>query len=115
MDGLPPLHNLRLALQYGPIGSVKPNPRDPRRYGRAELRRIASSQRRLGVMPLVVTAEWIMLSGNVWLAERVFAYTQVPNLVGQPVVDPRAGAEGGLEVNRAPASGSDQERPPSAG
>ena len=82
MNPPPPLHNLRLSLQYLPIDGVAPNLRDPRRYNRAEVRRIASFLRRMGVMPLVVTAERVLLSGNIWLeAARLAGFIDVPVIV----------------------------------
>lgn len=75
-------HNLRLRLEYEPAETIKPNPRDPRVYGAAEKRRIAKSIKTFGAMPLIVTSDRVVLSGNVWLeASKLAGITQVPIVV----------------------------------
>jgi DNA modification methylase len=77
-----PHHNLRLSIIYETIDRVQPNPRDPRVYRRAERRRIASTLRRLGAVPLIVTSDRVMLSGNIWLeAAKLAGFSEVPVIV----------------------------------
>ena len=63
----PPHHNRRLSLSYERLDTLKPNPRDPRTYKRADRNRVIAAVRRFGPPPFVVTAERVMLSGTIWL------------------------------------------------
>jgi len=95
MTAIPPnLHdNRRLQLTYEPIETIKPNPRDPRLYGPAEKRRIAASIRTFGPMPLIVTSERVVLSGNVWLeASKLAGVTQLPIIVADHLTPAQAEA-----------------------
>jgi DNA modification methylase len=88
-----PHHNHRLHLAYEPIESIKPNPRDARVYGAAEKRRIARALKTFGPMPVIVTPERVMLSGNIWLeAARLAGITLLPVLVADHLTPAQAEA-----------------------
>lgn len=75
-------HNHRLALAYEPIGRISLNPRDARIYGAAEKRRVAKTVAALGAMPVIVSAERVVISGNVWLEAAILAgLEEVPVIV----------------------------------
>lgn len=75
-------HNHRLALAYEPIGNVSLNPRDARIYGAAEKRRVAKTVAALGAMPVIVSAERVVISGNIWLEAAILAgIAEVPVIV----------------------------------
>ena len=78
----PSLDNLRLSMAYRPIETVQPNPRDARVYGSTERRRIAKAVEKFGVMPMFVTQQNVLLSGNVWLeAAHAVGFREVPVIV----------------------------------
>ena len=80
----PPHHNRRLPLAYRPLGELRQNPRDPRIYAPADRRRVVDSVRRFGPPPLVVTADGVMLSGNIWLeASKAAGYDEAPVVVAE--------------------------------
>ena len=86
-------HNQRLRLDYEPAETIKPNPRDPRVYGAAEKRRIAKSMKTFGAMPLIVTSERVVLSGNIWLeAAKLAGFTQLPIVVADHLTPAQADA-----------------------
>ena len=89
----PRRHNQRLALHYHPIESVQTNPRDPRKYARAERRRVTKAVGHNGPMVLVVDRDMVMLSGNIWLeAARDAGYTEVPVIIADHLSPPEAEA-----------------------
>jgi len=72
-------HNQRLTMAYVPIGSIKPNPDDPRVYERAEKRRYAKALKKFGTLPLIVDAEFLVISGNILLeASKMAGFTEIP-------------------------------------
>src|SRR6266481_8160037 len=74
--------NRRLVMGYESIGRLQLNPRDPRTYSPTEQRRVGKALKRFGAIPLIVTAERIMLSGNIWLeAAKLAGFTEVPVIV----------------------------------
>jgi len=74
--------NRRLVMGYESIGRLQLNPRDPRTYSPTEQRRVGKALKRFGAIPLIVTAERIMLSGNFWLeAAKLAGFTEVPVIV----------------------------------
>lgn len=80
----PSNHNKRLAMAYEPIERVQLNPRDPRVYKPAERRRISQALKRFGAVPLIVNAERVMLSGNIWLeATKLAGFTEVPVIIAE--------------------------------
>jgi 16S rRNA G966 N2-methylase RsmD len=86
-------HNHRLQLAYEPIETIKPNPRDPRIYSAAETRRVAKSLTTFGAMPLIVTSERVVLSGNIWLeASKLAGITQLPVVVADHLTPAQAEA-----------------------
>jgi DNA modification methylase len=88
-----PHDNRRLVLTYEPIETIKPNPRDPRLYRPAEKRRIAASIRTFGPMPLIVTGDRVVLSGNIWLdASKLAGVSQLPVVVADHLTPAQAEA-----------------------
>jgi 16S rRNA G966 N2-methylase RsmD len=86
-------HNHRLQLDYEPIHTIKPNPRDPRIYSPAEKRRVAKSLTTFGAMPVIVTSERVVLSGNIWLdASKLAGITQLPIVVADHLTPAQAEA-----------------------
>ena len=86
-------HNLRLTINYEPIGLIQANPRDPRVYKPAERRRIAQALQRFGAVPLIVSGDHVMLSGNIWLeAARLAGITEVPVIVAEHLTPAEADA-----------------------
>jgi len=86
-------HNHRLQLTYEPIETIQPNPRDPRIYAAAEKRRIAKSLTMFGAMPMIVTSERVVLSGNIWLeASKLAGITQLPIVVADHLTPAQAEA-----------------------
>jgi len=74
--------NRRLAMGYEPIERLQLNPRDPRTYSPPERRRVSRMLSRFGAIPLVVNAERVMLSGNIWLeAAKLAGFAEVPVVV----------------------------------
>lgn len=74
--------NRRLAMGYEPIGRLQLNPRDPRTYSPSERRRVGRALRRFGAIPLIVTTDRVMLSGNIWLeAAKLAGFAEVPVVV----------------------------------
>jgi DNA modification methylase len=95
MTAIPPNphDNRRLVLTYEPIETIKPNPRDPRLYRPAEKRRIAASIRTFGPMPLIVTGDRVVLSGNIWLdASKLAGVSQLPVVVADHLTPAQAEA-----------------------
>src|ERR1035441_6612075 len=86
-------HNLRLRLDYEPAETIKPNPRDPRIYSAADKRRIAKALTTFGAMPLIVTSDRVVLSGNIWLeASKIAGITQLPIVVADHLTPGQAEA-----------------------
>ncbi len=86
-------HNLRLAMGYEPIDRIQPNPRDPRLYRLTERRRIARALQCFGAMPLIVTGNRVMLSGNIWLeAAKLAGFSEVPVIVADHLTPAEADA-----------------------
>ena len=86
-------HNLRLRLDYEPAEAIQPNPRDPRTYSLAETRRVAKSMKTFGAMPLIVTSERVVLSGNVWLqASKLAGIDPLPIIVADHLTSAQADA-----------------------
>ena len=95
MNSTPPElhHNLRLRLEYEPVETIKPNPRDPRTYSVAETRRVAKSLATFGAMPMIVTSDRVVLSGNIWLeASKLAGITQLPIVVADHFTSAQAEA-----------------------
>lgn len=86
-------HNLRLSIAYEPAETIKPNPRDPRVYSAAETRRISKALKTFGSMPVIVNAERVVLSGNVWLeAAKLAGIGQLPIVVADHLTPAQAEA-----------------------
>ena len=80
----PPQHNRRLPIGYEPLAAIHPNSRDARTYSRADRRRVVAAVRRFGPPPLIVTAERVLLSGNIWLeAAQLAGYVEAPVIVAE--------------------------------
>ncbi len=95
MDTLPPPphHNRRLPLHYEKLDKIRPNPRDPRTYCRADRRRTAAMMRRFGPALLITTPDGTMLSGNVWLEANIAAgYDEAPVMVAEHMTPAEADA-----------------------
>lgn len=89
----PQHHNRRLPLGYEALETIKPNPRDPRKYDRGDRRRVVAAVRRFGPPPLVVNPERVILSGNVWLeAARQAGYDEAPVIVAEHLTPAEADA-----------------------
>ncbi len=89
----PPHHNRRLPLHYEKLENIRPNPRDPRTYRRADRRRIAAMVRKFGPALLIVTPDGTMLSGNIWLEANIAAgYDEVPVMVAEHLTPAEADA-----------------------
>ena len=85
--------NHRLVMSYEPIEGLRLNPRDPRTYSPTERRRVGAALRRFGSIPLIVTAERVMLSGNIWLeAAKLAGFTEVPVVVAHHLSQSEADA-----------------------
>ena len=88
-----PHHNLRLTLEYEPIDSINLNPRDPRTYGAADKKRVAKAVRTFGAMPLIVTSDRTVISGNIWLeAARLAGVALQPIIVADHLTPAQADA-----------------------
>jgi DNA modification methylase len=86
-------HNMRLTMGYEPIEGIRPNPRDPRVYNRAEKRRVARALECFGPLPLIVNADRVMLSGNIWLEAALLAgLREVPVIVADHLTAAEADA-----------------------
>lgn len=86
-------HNHRLRLDYEPAETIKPNPRDPRVYGLAETRRVAKSIKTFGAMPLIVTSQRVVISGNIWLeASQLAGISPLPIVVADHLTPAQAEA-----------------------
>lgn len=80
----PAQHNRRLPLGYERLDSLSPNPREPRRYARADRARVIAAVRRFGPLPIVVNADRVVLSGNIWLeAAKAAGYDEAPVLIAE--------------------------------
>lgn len=85
--------NHRLSLTYEPIDTVKINPRDPRKYGVAETRRVAKAIKAFGPIPLIVNAGLVVISGNIWLeAAKRAGVCDVPIIVADHLTNAQAEA-----------------------
>jgi DNA modification methylase len=86
-------HNRRLPLDYQRLDTLKLNPKDPRRYTRAERRRFEKFIKNMGPMPMVVTPDRVILSGNVFLEMAIAAgYTEAPVMVAEHLTPAEADA-----------------------
>lgn len=74
--------NRRQRIEYVSLDAVRSNARDPRHYSIAVVRRIAKAVQVFGVMPQIVTADRMILSGNIWLeAAKLAGITFIPIVV----------------------------------
>lgn len=78
----PARDNIRLVLNYEPVGSIRRNQRDPRVYTDTERRRIARALQQFGMIPLIIRSDRVVLSGNIWLeAAELAGFVDVPVII----------------------------------
>lgn len=63
-EGAPRLHDRQSARSWRRLDELKPNPRDLRTCKRADHARVVRMVRRFGVIPMIVTAAGVVISGN---------------------------------------------------
>jgi DNA modification methylase len=85
--------NARMVLNYERIENISPNPRNSLVHGISEVRRAARMLGRLGPVPLIVTAERVLLTANVFLdAAKIAGFSEVPVIVADHLSEPEADA-----------------------
>jgi len=76
------LHNRPLSIAYKPVEAVQPNPRNARVHSRAETRRATKFAQKFGPLPIIVTADLVPLSDNIWLeAAKNAGFSVIPVIV----------------------------------
>jgi len=71
-----------LRIEYQPIEGLKPNPRNPRKHSRRQIRALRSSLKKYGfVTPLLIDADDCVIAGHGRLeAAKLHGYTTVPTV-----------------------------------
>jgi DNA modification methylase len=79
----------RLTIVYRPIDQLKPNPANPRRHSRAQLRRLAQIIQKFGFkVPALIDRAGLIIAGNGrWEAARQAGLTEIPTILVQDLSD----------------------------